>query len=172
MARIQEVGATNDALSKDLSRSFQSAHINFLIGSGASHPAIPLAGEIERQVEALHDAGNLEEAALRICSLLRSVQEPTNRLVNRVPNAAETATLGAYQTFIRAVQTILTERRTTVLPRQATIFTTNYDIFIERAARSLGFAVCLFGTSLGELSGPSTECGFDHHVAQPDAFRS
>ena len=113
MARIQELGATNDALSKDLSRSFQSAHINFLIGSGASHPAIPLAGEVERQIEALQDAGNLEEAALRICSLLRSVQEPTNRLVNRAPNAAETATLGAYQTFIRAVQTILTERRTT-----------------------------------------------------------
>jgi hypothetical protein len=56
--------------------------------------------------------------------------------VNRVPNAAETATLGAYQTFIRAIQTILTERRTTVLPRQGTIFTTNYDIFIEMAARS------------------------------------
>jgi hypothetical protein len=136
MARIQELGATNDGLSKDLSRSFQSAHINFLIGSGASYPAIPLAGEVERQIEALQDAGNLGEAALRICSLLRSVQEPTNCLVNRVPNATETATLGAYQTFVRAIQTILTERRTTVLPRPATIFTTNYDIFIERAARS------------------------------------
>jgi len=136
MARIQELGATNDGLSKDLSRSFQSAHINFLIGSGASHPAIPLAGEVERQIEALQDAGDLEEAALRICNLLRSVQEPTNRLVNGVPNATETATLGAYQTFVRALQTILTERRTTILPRQATIFTTNYDIFIERAARS------------------------------------
>ena len=66
MARIQELGATNDDLSKDLSRSFQSAHINFLIGSGASIPPFPLAGEVEQEIEAFQEAGNLQEAARRI----------------------------------------------------------------------------------------------------------
>jgi hypothetical protein len=33
-----------------------------------------------------------------------------------------------------ALENILSERRTSLLPKQATIFTTNYDLFIEKAA--------------------------------------
>lgn len=121
---------------KDLSRSFQSAHVNFLIGSGASHPAVPLAGQIEREIEGLRRAGNPEQATRRLCQLLRSVQAPSNRLVRGEPNEVEVATLGSYESFLRLVEAILTERRTTVLPKQATLFTTNYDVFLDIAARS------------------------------------
>lgn len=125
MARIHELDATNDGLSRDLSRSFQSAHLKFLLGSGASHPAIPLAGQVEQEIEELQRNGQQERAARRIYQLLSSVQEPSNRLVRRTPNAAEGATLGSYEAFLRLIETILTERRTTVLPKQATVFTTN-----------------------------------------------
>jgi len=136
MPRIHELGATDDALSKDLSRSFQSGHINFLIGSGASQPAIPLAGQVEQDIEALQEGGNHEAAARRIYELLSSVQGPCNRLIMREPTAGDTETLKSYETFFRAIETILTERRTTVLPKQATVFTTNYDIFIDTGARA------------------------------------
>lgn len=136
MARIQELGATNEGLSKDLSRSFQSAHINFLIGSGASHPAIPLAGDVEQEIEALQEAGSHQAAARRLYQLLSSVQGPSNRLVRRELNDTDAETLSAYETFFRAIETILTERRTAVLPKQATVFTTNYDIFVDTAARA------------------------------------
>lgn len=134
MARIHEIGAVNGDLARDLSRSFQSAHINFLLGSGASHPAIPLAGQVEREIEAFQRERQQERATLRIYDLLSGVQAPSNRLVRRAPNAAEAATLSSYEAFLRLVETILTERRTGVLPKQATIFTTNYDVFLDVAA--------------------------------------
>lgn len=136
MARILEIGAENEAFAKDLSRSFQSAHVNFLIGAGASHPAIPLAGQIEREIQGLRTDGNIEQATRRLYQLLCSVQAPSNRLVRGEPNEDEAATLASHQSFLRLVEAMLTERRTTVLPKQATVFTTNYDVFFDIAARS------------------------------------
>jgi hypothetical protein len=45
MARTIEIAGTDSDFSKSLARSFQSGRINFLIGSGASFPAIPIAGD-------------------------------------------------------------------------------------------------------------------------------
>lgn len=42
-------------------RIFQSANINFIIGSGASLPAISVLGDIESELEALVRAGNDDE---------------------------------------------------------------------------------------------------------------
>jgi SIR2-like protein len=68
--------------------------------------------------------------------LLSSVQAPSNRLASGAPNENELSALGSYQTFLRVVETILTERRSTVLPKQATVFTTNYDVFLDVAVRA------------------------------------
>jgi len=42
MARVRELSGADDELKNDLSRSFQSGHINFLLGAGASYPAYSL----------------------------------------------------------------------------------------------------------------------------------
>lgn len=42
-------------------RIFQSANINFIIGSGASLPAISVLGDIESELEALIRAGKDDE---------------------------------------------------------------------------------------------------------------
>jgi hypothetical protein len=136
MARIYELGAANERLIQDLSRSFQSAHINFLVGSGASHPAVPLAGQVEREIETLRQNREGEAATRRMYELLSSVQGPSNRIASGAPNEDESAALSSYTTFLRIVETILTDRRSTVLPKQATVFTTNYDIFLDVAVRS------------------------------------
>lgn len=45
-----------------LEKAFQSANINFLIGSGASLPAIQLAKDIEQDINDLLNAGKEDEA--------------------------------------------------------------------------------------------------------------
>jgi SIR2-like domain len=133
MARTIRLDGTND-LSKLLSRSFQSGHINFLIGSGASLPAIATAGAVEQQIADLLAIGDQTEAYQRMYEFLLSVQVPSNKLIANVDDPKNTATLQNYTEYLRTIEILLSERRTTLLPKQATIFTTNYDLFIEKAS--------------------------------------
>lgn len=133
MRNICEVTENNH---KALARSFQSGNLNFLIGSGASMPAISAAGQIEQEIAGLIEAGDEEQARLRMYDFLASVQEPTNALITDEEHADNEQTLAHYRTFLGIIQTILSERRTTLLPKQAAIFTSNYDLLIEKASIS------------------------------------
>lgn len=121
---------------KALSRSFQSGHLNFLLGSGASLPGVPLAGDVEQKIDELIAAGDLDKALLRSYDFINSVQEPINKLVKGKPDAKIDSTVQNYADLLGALDLLLTERKTSLLPKQATIFTSNYDLFIERAAAS------------------------------------
>ena len=136
MARILDLGGMSKEIRKALGRSFQSGHVNFLIGSGASFPAIPAAGQVEQEIADLFSAGDEEEARNRMYSFLAGIQEPTNRLIADERDEAHRQVLAYYRDWLGIIETILAERRTTLLPRQATIFTTNYDLFIEKASVS------------------------------------
>src|SRR4051794_5596921 len=120
MAQILQ--ADSEQLIKDLTRSFQSGHINFLLGAGASFPAIPLAGDVEAEIDALLTAGNQAAATQRMFELLHAIQEPVNAVIDDAPTAECTATLNCYQQFLQTIERILAQRRTTVLPKQATVF--------------------------------------------------
>lgn len=137
MTRIVELASSSEDIQKSLARSFQSGHINFLIGSGASFPAIPPAGTVEQEIAALFDAGADENARGRMYEFLRGVQEPTNALIRNHESAGNTEAIKNYSDYLKIIEVILTERRTNLLPKQATIFSTNYDLLIERA--SLGY---------------------------------
>ena len=134
MAQIHNLHEAGEDIRKALARSFQSGHVNFLLGSGASAPAIPVAGQVEQQIANLFEAGNDAEARQRMYEFLAAIQQPTNRLIDDNPNAEDAQTLAHYSSYLSIVETILSERRTTLLPKQATVFTTNYDLFIEKAS--------------------------------------
>jgi len=136
MARVIQIEETSDELKKSLARCFQSAHINFLIGSGASRPAIEIAGSLEQEIADLAEAGNEEEARKKMYGFMAGIQEPMNKLIDELDDDANSETNGHYCNLLRIIQTILTERRTSLLPKQATIFTTNYDLFVENASIS------------------------------------
>lgn len=125
-----------DELKQDLSRSFQSGHINYLLGAGASYPAVPLAGPIEQDINTLRNAGNDAEAAKRICDLLSAIQAPSNRIIEQAGSPDERKCLQAYERFLNIVESVINERRTNILPKQATVFTTNYDVFLDVASRA------------------------------------
>ena len=136
MARIFDLKDSNDEITKSLRRAFQSAFVNFLIGSGASLPAIPTAGNIEQEIADLLDAGKEDEGRLKMYEFLASIQSPMNKLIEAEDDDNNTKTLEPYRDCLGIIETILSEGRPNILPKQATLFTTNYDLFIEAASAS------------------------------------
>ena len=134
MATVVDSTEDREELVKALSRSLQSGRLNFLLGSGASLPAIPLAGPIEQEVADLFENGRDAEAVERLCQFAAGIQEPMNKLINGTVDANNSATLEGYTAFLTTLERLVSERKSTLLPKQATIFTTNYDLFIEKAA--------------------------------------
>lgn len=136
MAKQISADNVGDGFKRTLARLFQSGHINFLIGSGASSPAIQVAGTIESEIAELVEAGNDAGAKDKLCDLLSNIQTPTNDLVAGAENANNAAVLEQYIRWLSITEKILAMRRTTLLPKQANIFSTNYDLFIEKASVS------------------------------------
>lgn len=134
VARILKLNAGGEGVQKSLSRAFQSAHVNFLIGSGASCPAIPVAGDMEKDIATLLEASEDVAAMQKMYQYLESIQVPTNKLVGGDEDEEITKTLLQYRRFIGIIESVLCKRSTNILPKQATIFTTNYDLFMEKAA--------------------------------------
>lgn len=122
-------------------RVFQSANINFLIGSGASLPAIRVLGTIENDLQQLINDEMEEEYFDSAAEFLSAVWLPHEYMLNRGNGAPfaplvisnVNATRENYDTFISSLEKILTRRRTGLLPRRINVFTTNYDLFIEEA---------------------------------------
>jgi len=134
MARVLTLAAENDGIKPALTRCLQSAHINYLIGAGASFPAVPVAGPVEQEIANLFETNQEQEARARMYAFLAGVQQPTNDLIAGAANPENAQTVKNYADYIGIIETILTERRTNLLPKQATVFSTNYDLFIEKAA--------------------------------------
>jgi hypothetical protein len=134
MARVFNLSTDAELVQTALARSFQSGHINFLIGSGASRPAILTAGTVEQDIAQLFDAGEEAEARDKMYDFLAGIQGPTNDLIEGATNNANDQSVQSYAEYLRIIEVILTERCTDLLPKQATIFSTNYDLLIEKAA--------------------------------------
>jgi hypothetical protein len=138
MARVFYLDSDAEILRKSLSRSLQSGRINFLIGSGASLPSIPVAGTIEKEIADLLASGNEVQARSRKYEFIAGVQGPTNALISGAPNVNNTVSLEYYREYLEIIQNVLAERRTNLLPKQATIFSTNYDLLLEKASVAFG----------------------------------
>jgi hypothetical protein len=134
MARTLDLSTLADDIRKRLLRSFQSGHVNFLLGSGASQPAIAIAGAVESEISVLIAEGKNDEATARMYSFLSAVHAANNKIIAGDHVNELATTLEEYRSFLRTIEDVLTARRTTLLPRQVTIFSTNYDLFVESAA--------------------------------------
>lgn len=49
-----------------LTRRLRYGYINYLIGSGASSPAVPTAGSIEQEIAALYEAKKVDEGTAKM----------------------------------------------------------------------------------------------------------
>lgn len=130
--------ANNLTLAADLKRVndmlfklFQSTRLNFMLGSGASMPAINIAGDIEGLVQSSYNDGNELLAEQTLYSFLQNINTATAKLVQNYSDPNITLVKGSYAGLIRNIERILNERRTNLLPKQANVFTPNYDLFVE-----------------------------------------
>jgi hypothetical protein len=116
---------------------FQSGNLNFLLGSGASVPALTVAGNIEAAIDAALKKGDEAMANLLALCFIQSLTQPHSLLQLGAVDGDLKEVLLQYTTFLRLIDRILFERKNVLLPRQANIFTSNYDMFVEHAAASI-----------------------------------
>ena len=114
----------------------QDCNINFLLGSGLSAPYLRTLGNMELLLTAL-DALKLDEAASTLirCSLYKKYFESVIVKNLKILENDDEAVgiLSEYRSFLSTVNSILLRRKSTILPKEANLFTTNLDIFLERA---------------------------------------
>lgn len=121
-----------------LERYVQSAHLSFLFGSGASIPAIQLAGTVEQEIDNHLTASEYNEANEKALTFIEELEYQHGFLAAGYTEGDDTdITLQNYLRFLSSIDRILFERKNILLPRQANIFTTNYDEFFEVAASLL-----------------------------------
>lgn len=143
MANIIEITENEKRLVEIMRKSLQSANINFLIGSGCTDPAISVLGNIENKIQEKIDTEEYDEAEKLLYQFLRTFVNSVNDLISGDDNEDIESTLENYTAFLSNLSQILTERKNNILPKQATIFTTNYDLFIERASEDFGITIKL-----------------------------
>ncbi|WEB81498.1 SIR2 family protein [Vagococcus lutrae] len=115
----------NEKLIKQLRKLALTKQLNFLVGSGASMPAIPLMGNFK---ECNGKSANEQ--------LLEKVQAVSRSLLLGTYSEGDdsiTTTLSNYKFFLESIVYILSLSNSRQIPKNANLFTTNYDLFIEKA---------------------------------------
>ena len=122
----------------------QSANINFLIGSGLSSPYLTTLGNIEKLLASLNLKNDIDHhkkdiiAASIYKKYFEDVMLPN--CTNRIPSEDSEKgkqyieVIRQYKEFLNLWTLILHKRSNSLLSRQINIYTTNIDVFMERAA--------------------------------------
>jgi hypothetical protein len=134
MADIVEIALDGEQASKLFAPYIQSGNINFLIGSGASFPAIVTAGNIETEINTLLANDNAEGASRTCLEFVEQIDTVHSQIPAAPEGSAIHTVVESYKSFLSIIDQILFTRKNIILPRQATVFTTNYDMFLEHAS--------------------------------------
>ena len=135
------------ALINEIKSVIQDCNINFLLGSGLSSPYLSLLGEVERLLTELsykkekEEVGKDQEKIIRAFLYKKFFDKVISKNVNILEKSDDKVlneTLENYKTFIKLINTIILNRRSSILSRQINLFTTNFDIFLEKSMEMLG----------------------------------
>lgn len=110
----------------------QSSNINFLIGSGLSTPMLPVLNDIETRLVAEKDEAKKTEIYKEY---FRNVMLPNKKIIDSTIDKSAGSnfqkTYTRYKDFFNLISLILLRRKSTILSKQANVFTTNIDIIME-----------------------------------------
>lgn len=126
---------------ENLKDFIQSANINFLIGSGLSRPYLETLGNIETNLYLLQENKNLSKKVKDIVSVsiyreyFYKVMLP-NKIMGNKDFYDEV--IKNYQRFITLWNNIVHNRCGNIRSKQINIFSTNIDLFVEKAAEMCG----------------------------------
>jgi hypothetical protein len=159
MPDIVNLNSENEPAAQILEPYLQSGNLNFLIGSGASAPAIKTAGNVEAEINTLLAANNEIEANKKSLEFIAAISTTNSRLSTTwgpAPSQAIVKVRRAYINFLTSIDKILFARKNILLPRQANVFTTNYDMFLEYAASRIPGVVLNDGFDRSSVIKPPT----------------
>jgi hypothetical protein len=123
-------------MNKTLRDYVQDAHLNFLVGSGLSVPYFPTLGPVEQLLTELDARDcNPNERALVSCALYKHYFDGVMNGNLALLNGDSRADLvrSRYLKFVRLLEKVLMARKSPILGKEANIFTTNIDIFLDLA---------------------------------------
>jgi hypothetical protein len=121
--------------------TIQDCNLNFLVGSGLSSPYLKTLGQIESLLKCVEDPALPDEYKTIIrCSLYKNYFDGVmSKNCEILRDAAEAEPfVNAYCEFVKAINAILLQRKSTILGKEVNIFTTNIDIFMEKAIERVG----------------------------------
>lgn len=126
----------DEKIIQDFSEVIQSSNLNFLFGAGTSTPFLPLLGNIE---ENLNKATNSIEREVHYKEYLNKVILPNKKIINNTlsTDADYVETKTAYECFFKLLAKVLIRRKSSILSKQANLFTTNVDILMETCLEEL-----------------------------------
>ena len=120
----------------------ESCHLNFLIGSGASRNFFDTLGNVENLLTELtklpsSDERDLVEASIKNDYFNKGIKGNIE-LLNEANSEEEfLKTKFNYHGFLTAINVILLRRRSTLIGKQANLFTTNMDLFLDKSLEEL-----------------------------------
>ena len=123
----------------DLKNFIQSANINFLVGSGLSMPYLTTLGGIEKNLEALDSRTDLDpkEKNLIKASIFREYfKKVILPNLNIYDQSKYVMVMNNYKDFISVWNSIMHNRCGNLCSKQLNVFSTNIDMFFEKAADS------------------------------------
>lgn len=131
----------NELCVQRISTIVESSHLNFLIGARTSVPFFAQLGNIEEALTDLADMTATEPVKALVRASIQAyffenVLVPNQAVIDRELRAEPV--LRSYATFMRTLNRILLRRHSTLLSKQANIFTTNVDMLFEVAMEELG----------------------------------
>ncbi len=120
-----------------LKDTIQDCNVNFLIGSGLSAGYLSPLGNIESLLTELDTNSDLEQDKRKIIktSLYKHYfDQVISKNIDLLKNDSDaTEVLKHYMQFLKAINTIILSRKSTILSKQINLFTTNVDVFLEQS---------------------------------------
>ena len=99
MAKTIEISKIKDQFQSYI----QSGNLNFLLGSGASLPAIRLAGNIEKEINELLEAEKTDDANLLALSFIEGLEEQHSTELEAEEKEKYIQTLENYKSFMKVL---------------------------------------------------------------------
>ena len=126
---------------KDFKNLLQSGRLNFLIGSGLSVPYLGILGNTEQELERIRNAeynNEAERLAAKdniIKAYFDSCISPNHELRRNLPPDNDfQGVLQNYKSLLHNINKIILLRQNNLLlSKQVNLFTTNFDIFLEKS---------------------------------------
>lgn len=126
---------------EELRYIIQSAHINFLYGSGLSRPFLSTLGDIEDYLTRLEKDTSIDDVHDIVqASLYKAYCDGVIVPNHAFPrsDASFKATQKAYLDFFHIWNDIINKRNTLLLEKQINLFTTNIDLLVEDTLKNTG----------------------------------